>query len=58
MTTERESGLALMNINYERAINVDEIRATHHPRHLLFANILSDDHLSQEIEVQSNTSHT
>ena len=39
MTTERQSGLAMMNIHYGRAIDIDEIVnifATQHPRRLLY----------------------
>ena len=45
MTTERQSGLAMMNINYGRAIDIDEIInifATRHPRRLVLKDILTD----------------
>ena len=45
MTTERQSGLAMMNIHYGRAIDIDEIInifATRHPRRLLLKDILTD----------------
>ena len=45
LTTERQSGLAMMNINYGRAIDIDEIInifATHHPCHLVLKDILTD----------------
>ena len=45
MTTERQSGLAMMNINYGRAIDIDEIInifATRHPRRLALKDILTD----------------
>ena len=40
MLSERESGLALMNINYHRDINIEEVINTfaqRQPRRLLFA---------------------
>ena len=40
MSSERESGLALMNINYHRDINIEEVINTfaqRQPRRLLFA---------------------
>ena len=40
MSSERESGLALMNINYHRGINIEEVMNTfaqQQPRRLLFA---------------------
>ena len=40
MSSERESGLALMNINYHRDINIEEVRNTfaqRQPRRLLFS---------------------
>ena len=46
MTTERQSGLAMMNIHYVRAIDVDEIInifATRYPRRLLLKGILKDE---------------
>ena len=46
MTTERQSGLAMMNIHYGRAIDIDEIVnifATQHPRRLLLRYILTDE---------------
>ena len=46
MTTERQSGLAMMNIHYGRAIDIDEIVnifATQHPRRLLLRDILTDE---------------
>ena len=46
MTTERQSGLAMMNIDYGRAIDIDEIVnifATQHPRRLLLTDILTDE---------------
>lgn len=45
MTTERQSGLAMMNINYGRAIDIDEIInifANRHPRRLVLKDILTD----------------
>ena len=45
MTTERQSGLAMMNIHYGRAIDIDEIInifATRRPRRLLLKDILTD----------------
>jgi len=46
MTTERQSGLAMMNTHYGRAIDIDEIVnifATHHLRRLLVRDILTDE---------------
>ena len=46
MTTERQSGLTMMNIHYGRAIDIDEIVnifATQHPRRLLLIDILTDE---------------
>ena len=46
MTTERQSDLAMMNIHYGRAIDIDEIInifATRHPRRLLIKDILKDE---------------
>ena len=46
MTTERQSGPAMMNIHYGRAIDIDEIVnifATQHPRRLLLTDILTDE---------------
>ena len=40
MSSERESGLALMNINYQRDVNIEEVInafAQWQPRRLLFA---------------------
>ena len=45
MTTERQSGLAMMNIHYGRAIDIDEIInifATRHPRRLVLKDLLTD----------------
>ena len=45
MTSERESGLALMNIHYNRQIDISatvDIFARKHPRRLLLADILAD----------------
>ena len=45
MTSERESGLALMNIYYNRQIDISatvDIFARKHPRRLLLADILAD----------------
>ena len=45
MTTERQSGLVMMNINYGRAIDIDEIInifATRHPRRLALKDVLTD----------------
>ena len=46
MTTERQSGLAMLNIHYGRAIDSDEIInifATRHPRRVLLKDILKDE---------------
>ena len=46
MTTERQSGLAMINIHYGREIDIDEIIntfATRHPRRLSLKNILTDE---------------
>lgn len=46
MTAERQSGLTMMNIHYGKAIDIDEIVntfATHHPRHLLLKDVLTDE---------------
>ena len=40
MSSELESGLAVMNINYHRDVNIEEVINTFaqwQPRHLLFA---------------------
>ena len=45
MTAKRQSGLAMMNIHYGRAIDIDEIInifATRHPRRLVLKDILTD----------------
>lgn len=45
MTSERESGLALMNIHYNRKIDISntiDIFARKHPRRLLLADILAE----------------
>lgn len=45
MTSERESGLAPMNIHYNRQIDVSktiDIFARKHPRRLLLADILAE----------------
>ena len=42
MTTERQSGLAMMNINYGRAIEIINIFATRHPRRLALKDVLTD----------------
>ena len=46
MTTERQSGLTMMNIHYGRAIDIDEIInifSTRHPRRLLLKDIFKDE---------------
>jgi len=45
MTSERESGLALMNIHYSRQIDIGatiDIFARKHPRRLLLSDILAE----------------
>ena len=45
MTAKRQSGLAMMNIHYGRAIDIDEIInsfSTRHPRRLVLKDILTD----------------
>ena len=42
MTTERQSGLAMMNINYGRVIEIINIFATRHPRRLALKDVLTD----------------
>ena len=45
MTTETQSGLAMINVHYGRAIDIDEIInifASRHPRRLLLKDILTD----------------
>ena len=42
MTTERQSGLAMMNINYGRAIEIINIFATRHPCRLALKDVLTD----------------
>ena len=44
MTSERESGLALMNIHYDRQINIGgmDIFARKHPRRLLLSDFLAE----------------
>ena len=46
MTTERQPGLAMMNIHYGRAIDIDEIVnnfAAQYRRLLLLRDILTDE---------------
>ena len=45
MTSERESGLALMNIHYGRQIDISatiDLFALKHPRRLLLSDILAE----------------